>query len=116
MAIHTDHKGVELKPEEVEAYWKGFVQGVDSVKPKKITSFKDETGFELFLKSMGWELVDCNYKTDYFTSYGTILRLYKLGSNRITIGLTDKGVKVLNPVFMELPLPWSYEKALKELI
>lgn len=125
---HVDHKGLELANEETNTYWRGFVDGKDSVKGDKIMSFRDETGFEMFLRSMGWELLDLDYATDYFTSYGTVSRVYKKAEKYIEIGLTDKGIKVLHPLnsvkiergfraeYYELPRPWGYEEALKKMI
>lgn len=126
MVIHTDHKGVALKPEEVNSYWKGFVAGKDSLKPEKITKFLDETGFEKFLISMGWRLMDANYTTNYFTSYGTVCRVYYKGDHSISVGISGKGIKILSPPAeqldddeyqdRDLPLPGQYEDKLKEMI
>jgi len=125
---HKDHEGNVLSNEEANVYWRGYIAGRDVEINKRGIIFRDMTGFEKFLVSMGWELEDFEYPTDYFTSYGTTVRSYKKASNRISVGLTNKGIKVLYPLIKlkkgdkvyhvnsELPLPGEYEKGLNRLL
>lgn len=54
--------------------------------------FKDETWFETWLKSKGFELTG-KYKTDYFSSYGTVSREYLKNGRHISIGLIGSTVR-----------------------
>lgn len=54
--------------------------------------FKDETWFEGWLKSKGFELHG-NYPTNYFTTYGTISREYVKNRKVVSIGLIGSIVR-----------------------
>ncbi len=54
--------------------------------------FKDETWFEGWLKSKGFELYG-SYPTDYFSTYGTISREYVKNGRVVSIGLMGSIVR-----------------------
>ena len=115
---HTDHDGNILVGDQINIYWRGFIKGKDSLKPNRITKFKDETGFERYLISMGWTLFDYDYPTDFFTTYGTIIRLYTKGDKEIGVGLLYKNIGIVTPYVVNnsLPLPGEYEVRLWEIL
>ena len=86
MAIHKDHTGKVLKPEEVETYWRGFIQGQKKRAEEIPMTFDDVTGFERYLLNNGWVLIPGNYNS-YLSTMGTVARGYEKLNDEIWIGL-----------------------------